>query len=265
MKKYILASIIALVFNSCSPSSNTVFNNNKYTDASFEGRNILFFPILDNSVIVTNKDDVLDDYGKDERKVEDIINDNFYKVLVEESKKYLDNVFVKEIDSNNFSYAKTKIDSNLFTFSKKIGPDSIKYSFRLPTKKILVSLNLEPDIVVIVDKITFGRTIAEIRNLEPESQNPYIRSTKDEYLGADVEFIIWDYKNDNEITYGVTHIGQHYVLNMTIHTWNALYRDIAKKIFYYSKFIWRYHTKKVSINLTSKSTRPQEEAAELIF
>ena len=139
--------------------------------------------------------------------------------------------------------------------------DTIQYQFFVPKESYLFSQGIEPDIVVVINKLFFSREPEEFIQEIPYATagsnpaggaNMYHYKYTTDYLVGDVLFVIWDYKKNDVITYGHFYDETLPFINMTKSTWHKSFENIADRIFLFSPFKWEYDYKKMIKKINTK-------------
>ncbi|MGE5797316.1 MAG: hypothetical protein ACM339_02990 [Ignavibacteria bacterium] len=251
----LIISASFFIVTGCGGSSIIV--NEKYKDQDYSNRSILIMPFPEEVVTVHNKDDVYDDFEEDRREPEAVIKDFLFKSINENAGISLKGIkiYEKEVDSNLPIFRKDTL--KYFSISKRIGEDSILYKFYVPIREVLNSSSEKPEIVLVINKLTFGRNYQQNAPMYVPGNTVttpggsfttpghFTGGGSSEFLGASVEFIIYDYNEGDVITAGKADVQVNFMFAMTRSTWSACFEDIADGIFKDSPFKWtKYYFKK---------------------
>jgi hypothetical protein len=245
-------SLFSLLVCGCA-APLTVVNNPRYKEeASLKNRtlNVLFLP--SDSIIVKNIDDVKDDFPNDTIRLPSIvIHDSLYQTMREEYENQLINLQCQFVQVPIDSF-KSQNDKERFDVLTKsiINKDTVTLDFLVPRKQRLIDAGIQPDIGLIINKVLIGRNLGDRYNYgsapmympgntistpggsftTPGSWVGGGGGSSPENLGANIQFILWDYKNDCEIAYGTISVINEFIFGMTKGTWKDEFRFIAKEI-----------------------------------
>lgn len=251
MKLAVACIFTALLFIGCLPSS-TIIMNEKYKNQNLSDRSMLIMPFSEESITIMNKDDVADDFEGDRREPEEVIKDIVYKTLLENSKFSLTGIKIydKEVKFNCFLFQKDS--ARYFSIKKSFDNDSITYKFYVPKKEFLTANNINADIVLVINKLTFGRNLTynapvfmpgnTISTPGGSFTTPghMVGGGSSEFLAANFDFIIYDYSKNDVITYGSTGVSTNFIFAMTKSTWETTFYRIDRELFKKTPFQWAY-------------------------
>ncbi len=245
--KYINICLISFVMIS-GCSSSRILNNPNYDGQDFSNKTLLILPINENDVIISNPDDVMDDFEDDDRDPETILTEKVNKSIYRNSIAYLkgikifDNSRVQELDSVKLS------SNNCTTITKTINKDSIRYS--VPKQEVLNSMGIKIDYVLIIDKIDFGRNgnmgatifvpgvVVPTPSGSIQTGGTFAGDGATEYLANNFSFIIYDYNKQDIVICGKSGVNTRFVFSMSKSVWQNNIANIAGSIFKYSPFDW---------------------------
>lgn len=226
MKEFILALFTGLFLIGCG--STTVITNPKYENKDLSAKNIFVMPFSEDIINVLNKDDVADDFENDKREPEVVLRDKMYKSIINNLENYLTGIKLYKRHADTLKYLSQKDSTNYFLLEKRIDKDSL-CKCSVPKKEVLVKYDIKPDFVLVLNKISFSR------NVERDMTGYSIES-----LNAIVNFIIYDYGNREILTYGNFNISKYFIYTLTKSTWENVFYNIAKEIFYRKPFKWLF-------------------------
>jgi len=248
MRTIFAAVFASLLFIGCS--GTTAVMNRDLQDKDFSNKKILIIPFPEDIIDIDNKDDVLDDFEDDKREPEVVIRDRLYKALKRNSGIYLSGIKLYPGKTDSISSLTMMDTANCFIVDKGLSTDSILYKFYIPKKEVFNS-NKRPDVVLVLNRIYFSRnfnnsvmmyTPGTTVNTPGGSFTTGGHMTgggTSEFLGANVEFIVYDYDNDEFISYGNAVIESHFMFAMTKSTWEDAFYQIAREIFKKTPFKWK--------------------------
>ena len=243
MKYYLILIAFLVVFAGCSPSLITC-NNYDVSDA--ENRHVLILAPMDNSVYIQNASDVLDDFPNDKREPSVVIRSQICQMsdwVIRHAKKANGN----DIFSSDSLIAISTLDmDNTFIREARIGEDTALTTFYLPTKEWLIKKGINPDIVALLNSVSYSRGATCTSGAGYYMPGHTIStpggsfSTGGMFVGgggysnnlfADVKFILYDYKYDNWITCGKPIITTSIILALTKNGWEESFDKIIKAMF----------------------------------
>jgi uncharacterized protein YehS (DUF1456 family) len=227
-----IGSLLFISFFLLSCVGTKVVMNPNYSGKDLTNRELLIFPIINGVINVTNPKDVKDDFPEDEREVNLVIRDNFMKVLFERTQNDIQNISVSDFNLSNHDLGDFFNKDSYSKVLKKIGDDNFPYEFYIPKKVFLKKLNCNPDIVYVINKITFKRFEGSAGTWSGGiGATATYSGGKSSSLYSEVKFIIWDYQQNNAIGYGEFEVGTSFVFAMTNDTWATQFNRIVKTMF----------------------------------
>jgi hypothetical protein len=126
--------------------------------------------------------------------------------------------------------------SNYSTITENLDIDE-SYTFLIPKEEYLRSLNVKPDIILVINKIetgdssmfmSYGNNIVNFTSGAITAGIGTGSSTP--YLGVSLEFILWDYMNNDPIKYGNIFVKTDQSYYDENEIWNATYQNVTKEI-----------------------------------
>ena len=253
MRNYFLLLIIFIFLVGCA--SNYVVINPIYRDKDMTKNTLTILPIPKDGINVMNKKDVVDDFKYETRNPEIVIQDSLYNFICQETENKITNIRFVNCDLGFSQIESKEIKSKFFTFSERIGKDSIRFDFAVPKIEYLKELGVETDVVVFIDNIVFDRNLTSGGPGVMYVPGPTISTpggnftgagmwvgggSSTSYLGAKVKFIIWDYSKNKPISYGETDVRTSLLFGMNKSTWITNFRSVARNIFKKSPFKFYY-------------------------
>jgi len=218
--------------------------NDKYTGQQSTKKEMVIFPIIYDSLIVINWDDVVDDFEVDSADCKSLIYDTLSVLLPHNSKSYTRNLIIKDgTDLLNWDDMKKDI-GNYFTFNQRINEKYVA-DFQIPKKEYFDSSAVDNSYALIIKKILISRNIerqigAPMYTPGPVISTPggtvqgpgtYSSAWTPENLGAITEFIIWDYEKNDFVKCGQIISKEEFPFGMTTGTWLSLFRAIPRDLF----------------------------------
>jgi hypothetical protein len=242
---FFTAAVVLLTLAGCSPSLITS-NDNAMTD--MENRHVLILAPMDNSVFVKNADDVQDDFSKDKREPGVVIRSQICRTIfsmmhaANETQK--SNIF----SSDSLIGISTYDLNNTFIQEVRIGKDTALTTFYLPTKEWLIKNGKKPDIVAIINSVSYSRGQEFIPSWGHYTPGQTISvpggtiKTPGMFVGggggnsdklfAEIKFILYDYRNNNWITCGKPVVSKNItIFGLTKGGWEDTFEDIVKTMF----------------------------------
>ena len=204
--------------------------------------NVLF--VCSDSITIKNADDIEDDFPDDKRPAAAVVHDSLTRAFPREYAKRklkvlcaIDTLpagsFAHQSDTAQFEYINRHIAKG----------DTTNYRFAIPKKQTLIDAGLKPDIGIIINKLTMGRNYSMLSygpTFLPGNTISTPRGTfstpgmmmgsgggSSESLDAMVQYVIWDYQNACEISYGNIPVSTSFFWVMTHNTWKDEFQQIA--------------------------------------
>lgn len=225
MKIAISAILAAFLFAGCGGSSNFTLNQN-YENVDFSGKVLLIAPIANDAVKVLNKDDVADDFPQDKREPEVILSNMVYKSATEYADRYLMSVkiYKEALDSSIFlsQYDKSKY----FRLSEPLDNHELLPYYYVPKKEVLNSSNIKPDMILVINRLKFGRgahTFVNAANPGGGSSSPA--------LIAEYDYILYDYNKNEVVAVGGSKADSPFLFAMTRSNWDGIIKQITPEFF----------------------------------
>jgi hypothetical protein len=229
--------IIILLFVLTGCGTTTVFVNENYSWNNSNDRTFAILPIPLDSVIIGNKDDVVDDFEVDSNSAVLCIRDNMMRSLTQNQTSFIANIGInnKPIPNNLFDNARNRF--GYYRYDQKIEDSEKSYmiKYRIPQLENLDSLDINPDIVLIINSVYFDRNLTFnvglfFSILSGLSGSPTISVSHSEFLGCSFNFIIWDYKSNEMIKCGIVNLKEDISMAMTRNTWITIFNKILENV-----------------------------------
>lgn len=232
---------MALLIVGCSPK--TIIKNDNYIGKSFLDKDLIILPIIYDSLQILNWDDVVDDFEVDSATANAFLLDTLQKSLIEYSKFNKRNMNVYDVSSLDNWNKVFKDSSNYFSINQKIN-DDLDCTFNIPNEKIFGSKNFEKCFVLIINRILIARNIdrqtwqyyspgqtISTPGGDFQTAGTWNTGWSPENLGARVEFIIWDYKENDFVKCGTTTSKLDFLFGMSTSTWIFLFKNLTLDLF----------------------------------
>lgn len=239
---YFSPFILIALLSGCA--AKTILINEKYSGQQNTKKEMIIFPIIYDSLIVINWDDVVDDFEVDSANCKSLIYDTLSTLLPHNSKSYTRNLIIKDgADLLNWNEMK-KNPGNYFTFTQRIN-EKYEVDFQIPKKEFFDSSAVDNLYALIIKKMIIGRNIDRqtgvpmytpgqvISTPDGTVQAPgtYTSSWSPENLAAVTEFIIWDYEKNDFVKCGKVITKHEFPFGMTTGSWLSLFRTIPRDLF----------------------------------
>jgi hypothetical protein len=246
MKKMLSLLVFFPLLFGCMPNSFLKINSDALKDIA--GRNVLIIaPSLD-STDYNDPDDVLANFPEYQMKPKRRLLTNFYGSLADYLKimnRYLGDSAVV-IDS--LLDVSSAVGSNRIEMKLPLGPDNDSTLFYVPARQWLIDHGKSPDIVAMMNSIVFHRSKpgfsffgsgggwGKLYVVLPQGtlslKQGFMEGISEDFIACVTYFIIYDYKRDTWISYGVqvaaSNVGAP---NLTRRAYTMTYRGLLKRIF----------------------------------
>jgi hypothetical protein len=196
--------------------------NENYRSVNLSDRKLVVAFPGDNHIIINNKDDIADDFGGVNAKPESRIRKYYFQEFYSTVKSLVsgDSIFIADQCRPGLQW--DTISKNDITL--KTGGDSMPVLYSVPAKSRMSIEGLDSTVVIIVDRIEFKRNNLKIEYYWDD------RSRKPANLEVTVKVVIWDYKNDVPIFYGILTEQTVFHFGLQRKHWDESAHDLAKKI-----------------------------------
>jgi hypothetical protein len=198
------------------------FFNENYKSVNLSDRKIVLAFPPDERIVIRNKNDVIDDYGGANAKPESRIR-KFYLTQFSASFKSLasgDSVFLSDHAITHVpwdSLAKKEI-----RLKTDAGSEALLYV--IPEKTALQAKGLDSSIFICMQRIEFKRNKFHIEYYWDD------KTRKPANLEVILNVIVWDYKNDTPIFYGILAEHTEFHFGLQRKHWDESARDLAKRL-----------------------------------
>ena len=246
-KLIIFCIALPLIFG-CQ-SGKPIFLNEPYKGMNYLQKKVAHLPIPLDAIHIENKKDIQNNYEKDKRPPEIIVQDSLYKkMILQSSQSLLSGTLC--LTNLPFDLFKNQYDTTKFFPVKmmlRVADKDSEYTFYVPKRESLPGDSI--DVGIVINEITIKRILGEI----PESYTP--GKTVFTYKGsfqeaghwsgrkssvaqiARIKFIMWDYEFNRPIIYGITEANSTTTLPETY--LDTIFRVAAQRVFEESPFRWK--------------------------
>ena len=245
MKPYYLLLLILAFCTGCS--SSLLIERNSKAPSDVSGRRVLILAPPENSVTISNPDEITKLFPKDKRPANTILKSYFcqtmYKMVRESNSAQGQNVF--SADSLAESYKNNMRD--FFIEEIPLGKDTKTTMFFLPTKEWLVKRGKMPDIVVVINSLAYSRGSTLTFNAGHFTPGLTVSTphgsftTGGSYVGGssgssedlltEAQFIMYDYVHDTWITCGKPEFSKTIAIwGLTSLSWRNTFEDVMNSL-----------------------------------
>jgi hypothetical protein len=244
-----IIGVAVLLWGCAGPG--TIVQNKQYDTKNLTEKRMLILPFTDNMMSIQKDayEDFEDDTESDtvELKLGDI--ESAYKLYFHKILMSVRDVKLLNTESVKIPFTNQKDTASFFMITKKIGVDSARYKFYIPKRNALTEKNIETDIVVIINKLTFSKgSYGSAGSYSPgyayttpggtfSTPGHWSSGGSITNLVASFDFIIYDYDQKVAVTYGTSKISSA-LDDMNIGTNKDCFEKIAIEIFRYTPFTW---------------------------
>ena len=217
-------SLFPLMFIFCAatqPYRSYTLNENYKSINLSEVKLIVVFP-SDEHIVITNKEDVTDDFGGVNAKPESRIRKFYFHEIFEALKSLVsgDSIFqfdqyVPDVEWDTFCRNEVTL---------RTGSDSTGVPYSIPEKSRMQAVGLDSVAVVYFEEVEFRRNKFQIEYYWDD------RSRKPANLEVTAKIIIWDYSADMPVFYGTLSEKTEFQFGLQRKHWDESARGLAKKI-----------------------------------
>ena len=230
----ILILFLAILFVSCS-STNTSINSD-YADKYFANQTLTILPIHEDSLVCSNITGVCESFNVETINGKSFLRDTLNGTIKVYAPRYSKGIAINSVpnisewfkqydDASNFMIVKKKLDNN----------ETIQ--FKIPKKIFLDSLGIKSDFVLSFSKISIGGyspNYVTIPSTNSGATMGITTSISGEFTAV-TEFIIWDYKLNKAMKYGIqsSSIELNSLTNSDNNSdkWKSIFRMMTKDLF----------------------------------
>jgi hypothetical protein len=244
-----------------SCSTKTLLNE-KYADIQTIPKELIIYPILYDSLKILNWDDVVDDFEVDSANSKAFIYDTLIKSILINSKSCTRNITIMD-GKKLFDWETMMKDTNNYQRINQIIDEQYKTTFLVPNKELLTEEHLN-SYALIINRLTIGRNIdrlpGNLSYMPGETistpggtfQTPghWGSTWSQENLGANTEFILWDYEKNDFVKCGLVITKEEFPFGMSTSTWVKLFKTIPLELYDDTNFVissvdyYKYYYKK---------------------
>lgn len=233
MRHQLLLSLSVAFVAGCTSSMQ--FVNKEYVCEKNQAC-ITLLPLTKDVLMISNRNDVYNDFKKDGRKAEDIVGDTLYKTVFKVLADSIKKIETVKLPSSA-CMEWTQSSDRFISVKKNIGKDSIPMEFNVPKKEVLDSLSSKPTIVIVLNKVAISRTNGSsgapgMFMAGSQGGGSFVGGTAGSMptFEATVDYIIWDYRMSKIVACGQMQCSEGILFAATADTWRGLFRGIGKKI-----------------------------------
>jgi hypothetical protein len=218
----IAAGLVAMIACSCVPKATvlpyTLCEN--YKSANFSKRMLMLALPDEKNIIIENPKDVFDDYGGINAEPPSRIKKFYLPIFSETFKSYIsgDSIVAADNYRRDFSYRNLRKRQ----VSEKMDTSSLIFS--IPEKSEMQAAGLESAVLVLIDRISFKRNNFYIEYYWDD------KTRRPANLEVNARVLIWDYKNNAPVFYGILTQKIEFQIAMQRKHWDESARALAKKI-----------------------------------
>jgi hypothetical protein len=196
--------------------------NESYRAVNLSDRKLVVAFPGDDHIIINNKDDITDDFGGVNAKPESRIRKYYFQEFYSTVKSLVsgDSIFIADQYWPGLQW--DTISKNVITL--KTGGDSIPVRYLVPEKSRMQIEGLDSAVVIFVENIEFKRNALKIEYYWDD------RSRKPANLEVKAKVVIWDYRNDVPVFYGILTEQTVFHFGLQRKHWDESAQDLAKKI-----------------------------------
>jgi hypothetical protein len=193
-----------------------------YKDANLSGRKIVVVYPGDEGIVIDNKKDVFDDLGGLNAKPEARIRKFYLPEFFSAFKSFVSGDSVLLFDAyDTGSVAKSLVKKEI---QLAVSADSAPRRYTIPEKTSVQGMGLDSAVFVVIQRMEFKRNNFHIDYYWDD------KSRRPANLEADLDLIVWDYKNDAPVFYGTLTERTEFQFSMQRKHWDASASDLAKRI-----------------------------------
>ncbi|MGE5430327.1 MAG: hypothetical protein ACM3QX_04585 [Syntrophomonadaceae bacterium] len=219
------AVLTAFLFAGCGGSSNFTLNQN-YENKDFSDKVLLIAPIANDAVKVVIKEDVIRDFPKDKREPEAIIKDMVYNSITKYAGEHLTGVKIYKAALDSSLFLSQYDKSRYFRLSEPLDNHELLPFNYVPRKEVLNSSNIKPNLILVINRLQFGRAIHTFST----GANP-VQSFITSGLTGEYEFILFDYDKNEIVAVGGSTADFSSTYTMARTKWDGIIMEIVPEIF----------------------------------
>jgi hypothetical protein len=225
----IAISLVAMVVCSCMPRVTVlpyVLCEN-YTAANLSKRMLMLALPDEQNITIENPQDVFDDYGGMNAAPSSRIKKFYLPIFSETFKSYIsgDSMVMTDGYRQDVSYQNLRKRQVI----EKIGQDTGSQVFSIPEQSEMMAAGLDSAVLVLIDRITFKRNNFYIEYYWDD------KTKRPANLEVNARVLIWDYKNNAPVFYGILTQKIEFPFAMQRKHWDESARELAKKIIFAAK------------------------------
>ncbi|MBN1308949.1 MAG: hypothetical protein JXA18_13585 [Chitinispirillaceae bacterium] len=193
----------------------------EYASADFSNRLLLLALPGEKNIIIDNPKDVADDYGGLNAAPESRITKFYLPLFRETFKSYIsgDSLIYAGVNHPDLFDSLAKRDIGL-----KIGEDTNSLHFSVPGKAAMQAAGLGSVVAILVERLSFKRNNFYVEYYWDD------KTKRQANLEVSAKVLIWDYRKDAPVFYGVLSQKIEFQIAMQRKHWDESARALAKKI-----------------------------------
>ena len=217
-------AVIPFMFFSCAATQRkySYTLNEKYKSVNLSNRTLIVVFPADEHILISNKNDVADDYGGVNIKSESRIRKFYFPEIYAALKSLIsgDSIFMFDQYCPNVEW--DTLCRNEITL--RTGSDSFAIAYPRPEKLQMQEIGLDSSVVIVFEAFEFKRNEFKIEYYWDD------RSRKPANLEVSVKVLIWDYKADMAVFYGRVSEKTEFQFGLQRKHWDKSAHDLANKI-----------------------------------
>jgi hypothetical protein len=220
--------------------------NGKYSTYDFKGQKVFIAPIFRGNIFVSNAEDATDDFGG-KLSADELVTRNYLPIFLDTMKKSIsgkdvvvmsDSLIRKYEDWTGLASKEVELD---------VGDRHLLTKFRIPDKTSLEKFGFKDDILIIIEQLAFNRNSVQTgyaggevpitKRVTYSYQYDYMETKESASLGAKAKVIIWNYRENDGILYGIVPEKTVFRLAMQRKHWDESAASLSKKIIRLAKWL----------------------------
>ena len=232
--RIVFLSLVAILFANCLPPKTYYLNKNYRFEQ--EKVKIALFPLQWSAITINNPDDIKKHFKGCSEEPEEIVMDSGYKYIaqgINDTIKKASFFWLQSVDPNI-----SQNNMNFINVDKKIGKDSILFSFKVPNRNEFNQLFKDANAAIIIDRIELNKNSTNIGSgamMGPMGGSGGRimmggGSSNIKYFEAKVTYLVWDYDKNEIISCGLTDNAAGYLFLPNQKTWKSLFINTGRRI-----------------------------------
>jgi hypothetical protein len=220
----ITAGLVTMIACSCMPKAIVLPYTlcESYKSANLSKRMLMLALPEEKNIVIENPKDVFDDYGGINAEPQSRIKKFYLPIFSETFKSYIsgDSIVAADNYRQDFSYTNLRKRQ----VSEKIGLDTGSLVFSIPEQSEMKAAGLDSTVLILIDRIVFKRNNFYIEYYWDD------KTKRPANLEVNARVLIWDYKNNAPVFYGILTQKIEFQIAMQRKHWDESARALAKKI-----------------------------------